>query len=248
MERITKIMAARGMCSRREAERLISAGEVLVEGEVVREQGFKAAPDARIEIVEAGLARRRTLLTLLLHKPPGIVSTQPEAGQVPAYKLLRRDNVAGEIDPDTLRRIVADPSALSVAGRLDRASRGLLVLTQDGAVARRLIGGSGLEKVYLVRTSEPASDAQVRKLCGPLTLDGRRLRPMRVRREGGDTLRFTLVEGRYHQIRRLCRRFGLEVVDLHRIAVGPFQLGDLPEGCWRLATPRECAALGSVGR
>jgi len=243
MERVTKIMAARGMCSRREAERLIDAGEVLVDGEVVREQGRKARADARIEIVGAGLARRQELVTVLLHKPVGIVSTQPEPGQVPAHKLLRRDNVAGVVDPDTLRRVTSDPASLSVAGRLDRASRGLLVLTQDGTVARRIIGGGELEKVYLVRTREPATDAQIRKLCGPLALDERRLRPMKVQRAGENTLRFALVEGRYHQIRRLCRRFGLEVEDLFRIAIGPFRLGDLPEGHWRLATAREMTAL-----
>jgi len=135
-----------------------------------------------------------------------------------------------------------------VAGRLDRASRGLLVLTQDGNVARRIIGGQGVEKCYLVRTAEPATDVQIRKLRGRLSLDAQPLRPMRVERLADDTLRFVLVEGKKHQIRRLCRRFGLTVVDLFRVAVGPLAIGDLPEGRWRLVRADELARLRADGR
>jgi 23S rRNA pseudouridine2604 synthase len=240
-------MARRGLCSRREAERLIEAGLVLVDGVVVREQGTKALPDAKIEILPEGGRALAARLTVILHKPAGIVSTQPEPGQTPAWKLIRRDNVRGPVDPATLDRVVADPAGLSVAGRLDRASRGLLVLTQDGTLARLLIGGNAVEKSYLVRTAEPATDGQVRKLNAPMQLDGQPLLPMRVRAAGDSLLRFRLREGKKHQIRRVCRHVGLDVTDLFRESVGPLRIGDLPEGQWRLATEDELARLRGDG-
>lgn len=247
-ERVAKLMAARGLCSRREAERLIDAGQVVVDGVVVRQQGMKAAADAAIHITAAGAALLGDRLTIALHKPVGIVSTQPEPGQTEAWELVRVDTAYGAVDADTVGRLAKDASSLSAAGRLDRASRGLLVLTQDGTVARRIIGGAGVEKAYLVHTAEPPSDQQIRKLNGPLVLDDQPLRPMRVERAGEHLLRFVLMEGRKHQIRRLCRRFGLTVDDLLRTAVGPIALGDLPEGRWRLVTHAELERLRADGR
>src|SRR5512143_3443313 len=247
-ERVAKLMAARGLCSRREAERLIDAGCVLLDGEPVRVQGAKAAPGADIRITDAGRDLLGGRATVLLHKPLGIVSTQPEPGQTPAWRLVRANTRRGAIEAAVERSLVADPQSLSVAGRLDRASRGLLVLTQDGTVARRIIGGQGVEKEYLVRTDPPATDGQLRKLNGPMRLDGQPLLPMRVSRLDSQTLRFVLVEGKKHQIRRCARTVGLSVVDLFRVAVGPLVLGDLPEGCWRVATAQEIAQLQKDGR
>lgn len=251
LERVAKLMATRGLCSRREAERLIDAGCVLVDGAPVVAQGAKAAPDADIQITGGGLSELGGRATVVLHKPLGIVSTQPEPGQTPAWRLLKAATRRGAIEPAVERQILADPQGLSVAGRLDRASRGLLVLTQDGTVARRIIGGNGVEKAYLVRTVEPSSDGQLRKLNGPMRIDGQPLLPMRVTRVDDHTLRFVLVEGKKHQIRRVLRTVGLAVDDLFRVAVGPLLLGDLAEGCWRVATAEEIAALqgdGSVER
>lgn len=245
MERVAKLMARRGMCSRREAERLIDAGQVLVDGAVVSEQGAKARDDADIRIGTAGAAELSGKLTVLLHKPVGIVSTQPEPGQIPAWKLLQRESAFGEVDAGELARALAELSTLSVAGRLDRASRGLLVLTQDGVLARRIIGGNGVEKEYVVRTAEAASEEQVRKLRAPMSLDGRALLPMSVRRFGPKILRFVLVEGMKHQIRRACRKVGLTVEDLFRDRIGPFRIGELPEGRWRFAREEELSLLRS---
>lgn len=246
-ERVAKLMANRGLCSRREAERLIERGLVLVDGVVMREQGCKAEPDADIRIAPGGTEELDAQVTILLHKPIGIVSTQPEAGQTPASKLVTAQRVYGAVDAATLARATADPSSLAVAGRLDRASRGLLVMTQDGTIARRIIGGQGVEKCYVVRTAEAATDVQIRKLRGAQSLDDQLLLPMQVERVAEDTLRFILVEGRKHQIRRLCRRFGLNVVDLFRIAIGPLEIGDLPEGCWRVVRADELKRLRVVG-
>jgi 23S rRNA pseudouridine2604 synthase len=248
LERVAKLMAGRGLCSRREAERLIDAGCVLLDGEPVLAQGAKAAPTADIRITDAGQRLLGGRATVLLHKPLGIVSTQPEPGQTPAWQLVRATARRGTIDAAVERSLLADPQSLSVAGRLDRASRGLLILTQDGTVARRIIGGQGVEKEYLVRTDAPATDGQLRKLNGPMRLDGQALLPMRVSRVDSQTLRFVLVEGKKHQIRRCTRTVGLSVVDLLRVAVGPLVLGDLPEGCWRVATAEEIDALQTDGR
>lgn len=241
-QRIAKLMAARGMCSRREAERLIEAGQVLVDGVVVVGQGGKAPSDARIEIAAAGREALDRSLSVVLHKPIGVVSTQPSPGQRPAWQLLRRDSAFG-VPARVLERVLADPQSFAVAGRLDRASRGLLLMTQDGTLARRIIGGNDVAKRYLVRTEPAASDGQLAKLNGRLRLDDRELLPMRVRRAADGALSFELREGRKQQIRRCCRHVGLEVVDLVRVAIGPLQLGDLPAGRWRLLSAAEDAAL-----
>jgi len=242
-ERVAKLMAQRGLCSRREAERLIEEGSVTVNGVIVREQGCKAAPDADIRVAARGTMRLAAQVTVALHKPLGIVSTQPEPGQTAAWKLITPAGAHGDIGADILGRITRDAASLSVAGRLDRASRGLLILTQDGTVARRIIGGEGVEKCYVVTMREPVSDGQIRKLRGPLRLEDRELQPMHVHRVADDTLRFVLVEGRKHQIRRVCRHVGLTVADLVRTAVGPIALGDLPEGRWRVVAPGELDRL-----
>jgi 23S rRNA pseudouridine2604 synthase len=242
-QRVAKLMANRGLCSRREAERLIERGLVVVDGTVAREQGCKARPDADIRITPDGTQELAAQCTIVLHKPPGIVSTQPQAGQTPAWKLVTAQRASEALDAETLARLTVEPWTLAVAGRLDRASRGLLVMTQDGAIARRIIGGQGVEKRYLVRTAEAATDAQIRKLRGPLSLDGERLQPMRVERVAEDALRFVLVEGKKHHIRRVCARFGLEVVDLFRTAIGPLEIGDLAEGKWRLVRSDELERL-----
>jgi 23S rRNA pseudouridine2604 synthase len=247
-ERVAKLMANRGLCSRREAERLIEQGAVMVNGIVVREQGCKAPPDADIRVAPGGVAQLAAQITILLHKPIGVVSTQPEAGQTPAWRLVTRARAHGTGEATVLARATAEPWTLAVAGRLDRASRGLLVLTQDGSVARRIIGGQGVEKCYVVRMAEPVTEVQIRKLRGQLSLDAQPLLPMRVERVADDTLRFVLVEGKKHQIRRLCRRFGLTVVDLFRVAIGPLAIGDLPEGRWRLVRADELARLREDGR
>lgn len=242
-QRVSKILAARGVCSRREAERLIDAGCVRVDGVAVHEQGARARLDASIEISDEGLAQLAGSISIALHKPPGVVSAMPASGQRDARSLVTASAVAGALSAATLRAVTARAGDLAVAGRLDRASRGLLILTTDGVLARALIGGHGIVKRYLVTTEGEVADSQIARLNRPMQIDGRRLLPMKVRREGRRSLRFELVEGMKHQIRRCCGRVGLEVVDLLRDGVGPIQLGELPEGRWR---PLESGELEAV--
>lgn len=230
--RLSKVMADRGMCSRREADTIIERGWVFVNGERVSELGIRIDPNA--EVVLAGPAKQHQAaqVTILLHKPIGYVSGQPEPGYEPAVKLIGPDT---QFDSETAERF--HPShlkGLAPAGRLDIDSTGLLVMTQDGRVARQLIGDhSKVEKEYLVRV-EGSLDAQGLALLNHgLELDGRKLRPAKVEWLNEDQLRFILREGRKRQIRRMCELVGLRVAGLKRVRIGCIKLGDLPPGQWR---------------
>ena len=179
--------------------------------------------------------------TYLIHKPRGVVSAQPDPGQVPAARLLTRANLWGDAAG------VAIPQSgdlIPPVGRLDKDSRGLLLLSQDGVVAKAVIGPqSDLDKEYVVEVAGTVTEARLSRLRYGLELDGRQLKPARVTQIAPQQLRFILKEGRNRQIRRMCELVGLEVVDLHRIRIGPLSLGDLPEGRWRHLTPSEREAL-----
>lgn len=236
-QRVNRWLAQNGVCSRREAEELIARGLVSIDGETVSDVGRKIA--AGQTLVLAGGADLGGGLSVLLHKPVGIVSGQPEPGQVPAVRLLTREALWGEspIIPDRNHK-------LAPVGRLDRDSRGLLLLSEDGVVAKAVIGPqSELDKEYRVRVSGEITDRALGLLRHGLELDGRKLRPAIVRRAGGQNLVFILNEGRNRQIRRMCELVGLKVEDLFRVRIGPLRLGDLPSGRWRPLTPQERAGL-----
>lgn len=221
------------MCSRREADRYIERGLVLVDGEVISELGTKIFPDQEITLAEEGQKRVDAQATFLINKPMGYVSAQPEDGHRPASDLLTRENQWKE---DQTRRPFHHGllRGLAPAGRLDIDSVGLLVLTQDGRVARRIIGeDSDVDKEYLVRV-EGNLDAEGLKLLNHgLSLDGKPLKPAKVTWQNEDQLRFILREGKKRQIRRMCELVGLKVVGLKRIRIGKVVLGNLPTGQWR---------------
>lgn len=230
--RISKLMAERGLCSRREADAYIERGLVFVNGERVTELGTRAAPDATITLAGAARAQQASQVTILLHKPIGYVSGQAEDGHQPAVVLVGPKSHWRE---DTSRRFApAHLKGLAPAGRLDIDSTGLLVLTQDGRVARQLIGeDSSVEKEYLVRVEGRLDERGLTLLNHGLALDGKQLRPARVERLNDDQLRFVLKEGRKRQIRRMCELVGLRVTGLKRVRIGRVRLGDLPPGQWR---------------
>lgn len=231
--RLSKRMAELGLCSRREADDYIARGWVKVDGVVVSELGSKVLPNQRIELMRQATARQAARVTILLNKPVGYVSGQAEKGYKPAASLVSQDtHFAGDrsnvtFDPAHLRE-------LAPAGRLDIDSVGLLVLTQDGRVAKRLIGEhSTVEKEYLVRVHGRLSEQGLRLLNHGLSLDGEALQPARVWWQNQDQLRFILQEGKKRQIRRMCELVGLRVVGLKRVRIGRVMLGDLPQGQWR---------------
>ncbi len=235
--RLNKWMGQSGVCSRREADGLIAQGLVSIDGEVVRDAGRKVEPGQTVSMGEQA-AEALDGITLVIHKPVGYVSGQPEPGKAPAVRLLTRDRLDGPGEPP------GRDASLPPIGRLDEDSRGLLLLSSDGVVAKAVIGPqSELDKEYLVTVRGHLSESKIARLRHGLSLDGRALKRAEVEVVEGQTLRFVLREGRNRQIRRMCDQLDLRVTDLFRVRIGPLRLGDLPEGRWRMLTPQERAAL-----
>ena len=240
-------MSELGLCSRREADEWIANGWVRVDGEPAR-MGMQVAPEARIEIDPKVRGLLVLLVSFLLLLSVGFVSGQAEDGYRPAVALVEsRRHWKG--DPSRLRFSPAQLKGLAPAGRLDIDSTGLLVLTQDGRVARALIGDdSGVEKEYLVRVEYGGAAANVQAVFPPaelarlrhgLSLDGQPLKRAEVDWQNPEQLRFVLTEGKKRQIRRMCEAVGLKVVGLKRIRIGRVMLGNLPQGQWRYLGPGE---------
>jgi 23S rRNA pseudouridine2604 synthase len=231
--RLSKRMSEMGLCSRREADEWIEKGWVKVDGKVVDVLGTRVSPFARIEVDEAAAQHQSEQVTILLNKPIGYVSGQAEEGHTPASVLITPENRWAD-DPSDIRFKPAHLRGLAPAGRLDVDSTGLIVFTQDGRVAKRLIGShSEVEKEYLVRVEGKLDAAGMKLLQHGLELDGVTLRPARVSWQNEDQLRFVLREGRKRQIRRMCELVGLAVTGLKRVRSGSVPLGPLPVGQWR---------------
>lgn len=236
--RLNKWMAELGLCSRREAEALIEGGGVFVDDVLVDRPGHKIEPGQTLKLAETAQRAIASKYTAVLNKPVDYVSAQPEDGQIPAVRLLKTSNATdGAKGP-------AKQASLAPLGRLDQDSHGLLLLSDDGVLAKAIIGPQhSLEKEYLVEVKGEISNGRLTLLRNGLSLDERRLKPAKVTREGDQVLRFILKEGRKRQIRRMCDLVGLRVVDLQRIRIGPLELEDLPLGKWRLLKAKERAAL-----
>jgi 23S rRNA pseudouridine2604 synthase len=226
-------MSELGLCSRREADEWIRKGWVTVDGKVVDVLGTRVPVTAKIEITREAASEQGELVTILLHKPVGYVSGQAEDGYQPASVLVTPANQWRD-DRSQIRFKPAHLRGLAPAGRLDIDSTGLLVFTQDGRVAKHLVGrDSEVEKEYLVRVEGTLSDEGMQQLRHGLELDGVKLKPAKVSRQNADQLRFVLREGRKRQIRRMCELVGLTVTGLKRVRSGNVMLGALPVGQWR---------------
>ena len=249
--RLNKRMAELGLCSRREADAWIDQGWVRVNGQVA-EMGMQVGSTDRITVEREAQAQQEQQVTVLLHKPMGYVSGQAEDGHEPAMVLFQaRNQWSG--DTTRIRFSPAQFKGLAPAGRLDIDSVGMLVMTQDGRVARQLIGeDADMEKEYLVRVTcaGPHGDiavnvqahfpaAQMQRLRHGLSLDGKPLKPAQVEWQNPEQLRFVLKEGKKRQIRRMCEQVGLKVVGLKRIRMGRISLGALPVGQWRYLGAKE---------
>ena len=245
--RLNKRLADLGLCSRREADEWIERGWVRVNGEVAP-MGLKVLPQDTVTVDRQAEVSQSQRVTILLNKPVGYVSGQAEDGHPPAVTLInsrthwREDTARTRFAPVQLR-------GLAPAGRLDIDSVGLLVLTQDGRVARHLIGeDSAVDKEYLVRVAyadvtenvQAAFPAErLARLRHGLALDGQPLKPALVDWQNPEQLRFVLNEGKKRQIRRMCEQVGLKVTGLKRIRIGRVLLGKLPVGQWRYLGPHE---------
>ncbi|MBU1215722.1 MAG: rRNA pseudouridine synthase [Gammaproteobacteria bacterium] len=231
--RLSKLMSEQELCSRREADDYIAKGWVLVDGEVVSELGSKILPTQKITLKKAAQSQQQDLATVILHKPVGYVSGQAEDGYQPAIVLVKPEK-HWKLDPSPQRFEPRHLKSLVPAGRLDIDSTGLLVLTQDGRIAKQLIGeDSDIEKEYLVRVSGRIVADGLDKLNYGLSLDGKKLKPAKVTWQNDDQLKFILKEGKKRQIRRMCELVGLKVTGLKRVRIGNVKLEKLPMGQWR---------------
>ena len=204
-ERLQKIIADAGITSRRKAEELIVQGRVSVNGQVMSELGSKADPASDVIAVDGKpLKRSRRRLYLLLNKPPGYVSTVSDPQHRPTVISLMR-NIKERVYP---------------VGRLDFHSSGLMLLTNDGELANFLMSPkSGVPRTYQVKLEGQAAEADIKKLETGIVLDGRRTAPCQIRLISSREkpwYEVTLIEGRYHQVRRMFERIGQEVIKLKR--------------------------------
>jgi len=235
--RLSKRLADQGLASRREADAWIEAGWVLVDGRPAV-LGQRVQAQQQITIDPAARAQQAQRVTVLLNKPIGFVSAQAEDGYQPASVLITAANRWSQ-DRAGWRFHPGHGRGLAPAGRLDIDSTGLLVLTQDGRIARHLIGDdSTVEKEYLVRVAafdpaRPPSPQALERLRFGLALDGVQLKPAKVSWQNEEQLRFVLREGRKRQIRRMCELVGFRVLALKRVRIGRVVLGPLPLGQWR---------------
>lgn len=237
--RLSKLMSQRGICSRREADKLIEKGQVIVDGEVVNTLGIKFPDSVKISLTDKAKSSQNERVTIMINKPVGYVSGQAEDDYIPAVRLIEKETQS-EFDQSGNQLKSSHFSGLAPAGRLDIDSQGLLVLTQDGRIAKQLIGeDSDLEKEYLVRVNDEVNEQQLQELRFGLELDGKPLRHAKVKQLNEDQLQFILREGKKRQIRRMCEAVGLHVTGLKRVRVGELRLGKLAEGEWRFVKPEE---------
>ena len=233
MIRLQKVLADRGVASRRAAEELMREGRVRVGGEVVREMGSKVAPDARIEVDGRAVAPPAPHRYVVLNKPRGIVSTaRDERGR------------------STVVELIGARERLYPVGRLDEDSEGLVLLTNDGAWAERVLHPRyGHEREYEVSIAGPVPTASIAALRRGIALEEGLARAARVSVAGGArgaTVRMVLNTGWKRQVRRMCAAVGLRVLRLRRVRLGPLELGRLRPGTWRELTSREVRALGGT--
>jgi len=229
-ERLHKLLAHAGVASRRQAEQLISAGRVKVNGHIVVELGATASPGDRIEVDGRLLTGAEPLEYYALHKPAGVVSTVRDPQRRPTVLSLMK-GVRARVYP---------------VGRLDADSEGLLLLTNDGELAHRLTHPRfGIEKEYVVDLAEPASRQQLDRIRQGIESQGERLSVRRIRVQGGDGARVTVVlaEGKKREVRRMFEAVGGRVVRLRRTRFGPLRLDDLPSGHCRALTKEEIERL-----
>jgi 23S rRNA pseudouridine2604 synthase len=224
--RINRFFTEHGICSRREADKLVEAGRVRINGRVAA-HGDAVEEGDRIELDGKPVAPApKRAVVLAYHKPPGIECTSDPRV------------------PGNLIQAVDYPERVFHVGRLDKYSEGLILLTNRGELVNRILRASGgNEKEYVVDVDAPISDAALKRLSRGIELDGRRTLRAEVSRLGAKSFRIVLTEGRNRQIRRMCEALGLRVKRLVRVRVMNVELGTLRQGRWRRLGADELAEL-----
>jgi 23S rRNA pseudouridine2605 synthase len=225
--RLVKFLAHAGVASRRRSEEIIAAGKVRVRGRVVTDPALDVDDDSGVEVDGKPVGGAEPREVWMLHKPSGVVSTAREPGR-------RR----------AVTELVPSPRRLYPVGRLDADSTGLILLTNDGELANRLIHPRyEVPRTYRVRLRRPPADDDLRALRRGVELDDGPTAPARVRRVSPRVVEITLREGRNRQVRRMAEAVSNDVVDLRRISFGPLKLGELAEGQARRLRPAEVRRL-----
>ena len=234
-ERIQKLISAAGLMSRRAAETLIADGRVKINGHTAA-VGEKADPVTDTILVDGKpLPESGNKVYIMLNKPRGYVTTMS-------------DEKGRKCIPELMEEL---PERVYPCGRLDMESEGLLLLTNDGTVADKLMHPRNhLEKIYHVKVRTEIAPEVITRLNEPMVIDGYKIKPVTValiaKKDGATTLRFTLSEGRNRQIRKMCEQVGLEVMRLRRIAVGELNIGTLRPGQWRFLNHSETEYLKNL--
>jgi pseudouridine synthase len=225
--RIQKYLSEQGICSRREAEALIKRGLVSVNGTVVREMGIRIDPERdTVKVLPRAVQELSGKTTVIIYKPRGIASSRSKSEGTTVFDAFPQF------------------SNLDIIGRLDKASEGLLMLSDDGVIARAVTGSHhGVEKEYTVSVREETNAGRLKAFENGMELDDGPTLPAQVRLIDKHAFRIILREGRKHQIRRMCEALHLTVVQLKRVRIGPVTLGSLRPGQFRQLTPAEVAAL-----
>ena len=237
LERIQKIIAARGIASRRTAETYITAGRVTCNGRICQLGDCADSEKDIICLDGKPLPSKQKNIYIMLNKPRGFVTTMSdEKGRRCIADVIRDTGLPVHVLP---------------IGRLDLDSEGLLLLTNDGTVADKLMHPKNhLEKIYHVKVRGEIPQEVINRLAEPMEIDGYQIKPVTValisRKDGATVLRFTLSEGRNRQIRKMCEKVGLEVVRLRRIAVGELNIGTLRPGQWRFLNHSETEYLKNL--
>lgn len=231
--RLQKFLAQAGVASRRSSEQLIVDGHVTINGRLATELGVRVDPDRDDVRVDGRRIRPAARQWFALHKPRGFISTRSDPeGRRTLYELV----------PPPMRR-------LFYVGRLDYDSEGLVLLTNDGDTAHRLLHPRyGVEREYDVLLDRAIDDDALQQLRRGVTLEDGRARAHSARRKGGNRVVLTLREGRKREVRRMFSELGYDVQRLRRVRYGPIRLDDLPTGEWRALEPREIDSLRRVAR
>ena len=215
--RLNKYISEAGLCSRREADRLIEAGRVQVDGKTAV-SGQKVSDNQEILVDGKSISKEEEMVLLAVNKPRGVVCTT--------------DKRWGD---QTVEELIHYPKRVFYMGRLDKNSEGLLLMTNNGEILNKMMrAGNYHEKEYLVRVNRPVTEAFLSGMAkGGIPVQEQQTRPCKVEKTGERTFRIILTQGLNRQIRRMCEYFGYQVVKLKRIRIMNIMLGDLPTGSYR---------------
>lgn len=223
--RLNKYLSEAGVCSRREADRLIESGKVTVDGQRA-ETGMKIRPGQEVRVGKKVVSRKDEMVVLAVNKPRGIVCTEEKR------------------ERNSIVRFLSYPVRVTYIGRLDKDSRGLLLMTNNGDIINRMMRAANYhEKEYKVTVDHEITDEFLKKMAGGVAILDTVTRPCTVRKLGKYTFSIILTQGLNRQIRRMCAALGYEVKDLVRVRVMNIRLGSLKEGEYREVTDRELEEL-----